>query len=501
MNYHVVTSFSHEGYEQYGRKFIEGYLKHWKVPLTVYWEGQDFPVHAGVNWVDLHKDIEHQQFITRNPDKSSKDYRKEAIKFCHKVFAITDPERIKANPETIWIWLDADTETFADVDEAFLDMVCPDGFSGSYLGRCDWDHSECGFVSYRDKRTLEDLREAYVTDALFDMDQWHDSYVFDQVKKGWWFNISEGVKGRDVWEHTLLGTRIRHNKGNLKQGHVKKGDSIASMGGSGLVVKTKNSVKNENVQANVHYNLTLINNWIPKCKPAFDSVAIIASAGPSLGDHLDEIRELYQKPNHYLITVKHAHDMLIEEGLIPWACILLDPRNHVQDFIENPHPEVNYFVASQCHPTTVDKLLDSKAKVWGYNAEVGAGEDQILISRKPGAFMLGGGCSTATRGVSVLYAMGFRKFELFGYDLCFFDEPDWTELDKKGEPKYIKVEVAGKTFFTDAEKCAQCQDVSKLMDSKLELDITMHGPGMAPHYFNSTKKVEPDFRDILGKVK
>ena len=58
-------------------------------------------------------------------------------------------------------------------------------------------------------------------------------------------------------------------------------------------------------------------------------------------------------------------------------------------------------------------------------------------------FLLGGGCSTAMRGISVLHAAGFRKFRLYGYDLCYTEDVDWEAKDKSGQSKFMEVEEPG----------------------------------------------------------
>jgi spore coat protein CotF len=50
--------------------------------------------------------------------------------------------------------------------------------------------------------------------------EWHDSYVFDVVRKEFnsfkCNNLSENIDGLNVWENTILGEYMIHNKGNLK---------------------------------------------------------------------------------------------------------------------------------------------------------------------------------------------------------------------------------------------------------------------------------------------
>ena len=518
MRFTCVTTFSPSGYEQYGRRFLESYIRHWSTPLWVYYEDQkpDFD-HPLITWVNLCKDQDRAAFMKRHHGKDTKDYRFQIVRFAHKIWALTDPERIEKVDTENWIWLDADIETLDTVDEAFLSNVCPAGFCGSYLGRVDWHHSECGFVSYNRRyggvAFLSELREIYKSDKILEFDEHHDSFIFDKIKKGWWYNISEGVKGMHVFDDCILGKKMKHYKGPLrKAGKVKSDDAKylsdaekkelgakyadVKLDNQPLIVKTRNCVPDKHIAANIHYFTTLVDRYLVECQPN-DGTIIFCSGGPSLKEYIPEIKRLRRRKNNYVVCVKSAHDTLIENKIIPFACVLLDPRPHVVDFIENPHPQVQYIVASMAHPVTIDKLLKEKASVWGYHALVGAGEDKVIRQRCPkNAFMLAGGCSTAMRGVSVFYNLGFRKFKLYGYDLCYTGEVDMTEKDDKGRDKYLEVEVLGRKFISDAEKVAQAQDFAQMMKEK-SIQMEVYGPGLVPHLWNSTRKILPKFQDIF----
>ena len=516
MKYEFLTTFSRDGYEKYGRAFLDSYLKHCRLPIHVFCEGaypEKLAAHSQIILYDLDGDVDRKKFLSRNKDVDRKDYRLQLCRFSHKVFALSSSS-VLGNTEADWlIWIDADMEIFADIDEDFLARVCPEGFDGAYLGRKDWDHSECGFVSYNLKLGgidfIRKLRKIYVEDEWKKYPQWHDSFLFDRVREqtGWWYNLSEGVPGRDVFEHTILGTKMKHLKGALKEPepknkkHKKGIGAMIDGGKTELIVKTKNCVPDEHVRANIHYSTTLQKEWIPQIEP-HRSTAIFCSGGPSLEQSFDEIKRLSALPDHYVFCVKHAHDRLINAGIIPWGCFLLDPRGHVQDFIENPHPEIRYFVASMCHPTTWDRLLEKNSKIYGYHAHVGAGEEKVIGERfGNSAFMIGGGCSSAMRGISVLFTMGFRWQKLYGYDCCYFDPVDMTEKNKRGEPKYIEVEVLGKKFITDPEKVAQCQDFTRILEQVGAPHLEVYGPGMVPHIWNAKKAPMLKFEDYFTKEK
>ena len=261
-----------------------------------------------------------------------------------------------------------------------------------------------------------------------------------------------------------------------------------------MIVKTRNCVPDKNIQANIKYNTTLNDNVLVECAK-HDELAVMISGGPSFKDHLKEIKRLSRRKNVRTVCVKHSHDPLIEAGIIPWGCMLLDPRPHVQDFIENPHPDVIYFVASMCHPSTMDRLLERKAKIWTYHAHVGAGEERAIPK---GQIMISGGSTSAIRGIAVLNALGFRRFRLYGYDSCYFEKPDMKERTKTGQQKYIEVEAAGRKFWTDTELLAQAQDFDKVLELERDLDIEVIGDGMIAHVWQVKRRLLPHYEDILN---
>jgi len=259
-----------------------------------------------------------------------------------------------------------------------------------------------------------------------------------------------------------------------------------------LNVKTKNAVSDDAIQRNILYALKQGYPEVGRYYP-HDGIVSFVSGGTSFLENLDQIRA-DQAAGNYLVCVKTSHDQLIENGIIPDACILLDPRAHVVGFIENPHPDTQYYVASQVYWETMKHLVDSNSNVVLYHAMVNAGEQEMLGN---GKFMVLGGSTSATRGISLLHVLGFRHFRLYGYDSSFAEKPgdDYLEEIKDRPAKRpMKVKVLGHEFWTTPELVAQSKDFEQLMDvtSPFDAYVEMFGSKikttMLQHFYDELHK-------------
>lgn len=252
-----------------------------------------------------------------------------------------------------------------------------------------------------------------------------------------------------------------------------------------LKVDTRNCVEDKQIQANLKYAVSIHDRWTPACH-RHDNVAVMVSAGPSYLDHLDEIRELSKRPDHYIFCVKTNHNKLIEEGIVPFGCCLLDPRPKVRRFI-TPHKDVHYFAASIVHPSTIDLLHEYN--LFLYNAPVGAGEQDLYATASKSLRskrLVGGGTTSAGRAIPLLRIMGFLTMKLYGYDSCFRDAQDHEATTKDGQKKYWEIEKFGRKFWTSLEMLAQVQDFERYFQAIVgdpSFDVEFIGDGMIPWIF------------------
>jgi len=209
----VVTSCSLEGWASYGAKFVDTFLQYWPKEVALLIISEDaIPVREYTTHSVCHLDLvgnsaRARDFLARHrehgwtqgeaasprppgiarrwPTNAGKNFRYDAYKFSKKVFAIElaagrlDSGRL--------LWVDADVITFAPVPADLATTLLPWDAAISCLARPGY-HSECGFVGYNLNHVacrpfITTFADLYATDAVFALDEWHDSWVFDYVRK------------------------------------------------------------------------------------------------------------------------------------------------------------------------------------------------------------------------------------------------------------------------------------------------------------------------------
>lgn len=274
-------------------------------------------------------------------------------------------------------------------------------------------------------------------------------------------------------------------------------------------VKTRNCVEDTVIQDNIRYSRSFVKKLIPLCKK-HDRTAVLVAGGPKMHEHIDEIRELSMDLDHEIFCVKTSYKpLVIDYGIIPFACVLLDPRDHVQLHITPIRNDIRFLVASMCHPTTVDLLTEAEANVYFYHALVGANEQEVVkelykdFQNMPVQNMVCGGSTAAMRSMLIAHMMGFCKFKLYGYDSCYWTEQNMDHKDSLGQPYFWRVNINGRAFLTNLQLYAQAQEFGRLISELImtrAFDIEVCSDGMFKHIYDTQWKSLPDFQDVMFPV-
>lgn len=240
----VITSFGPKGYSQYGKRFIETFLEHWpeSEKLICYIEEpvpDEYPaervefrelyaIPAVTDFLDRVQ-ASHPIFRGMRNGGTQYDYHFDAYRFCRKVFSIVDAyyRMIDGAPEDVVLaniaWLDADTYTFKDVPENFIEKTL-DGQFIAYLGR-EQMYSEAGYIAFDPNHPVAShffhhYASTYTSGAFKYLGEWHDCYVLDFtrcVTGAPGHNLAAGLMVDHPFVYSMLGQFLDHAKGGRKE--------------------------------------------------------------------------------------------------------------------------------------------------------------------------------------------------------------------------------------------------------------------------------------------
>jgi len=165
--------------------------------------------------------------------------------------------------------------------------------------------------------------------------------------------------------------------------------------------------------------------------------AVFIAGGPTLQHQLGNIRH----SNHFLITSNNTYDWLISKAIVADACLIIDPKEQVKDYIQHPLPETTFYVASVCNPQVYYNLLAKGANVIKILCAYGMDDDedvnlQAELYGESAEHFLVGGTMTALRAMPFANMLGFDRLEYYGFDSCFAQQ---EPIALKGTPRYEAV--------------------------------------------------------------
>jgi len=235
----VVTTMNKRLYDEYGHRFFETY--NWPFDCYVYHEDRMEEV------IDKHSygrdgktpffyrdlNVEAPQckkFVERNNHRQiadkRKDFWKDGVRFCYKVYAYTDFLSTHRNYDGV-ICIDADSVFYKVIDEEWIKKnIHRDNCMMTYLGRPVY--TECGFLYFNMKHSFiklyaEEMARMYTEDLIYKEKQQHDSWIWDVVRLK--FETQHGVQNYDIGDNqnghvqarSILGPVYDHTKGLRKE--------------------------------------------------------------------------------------------------------------------------------------------------------------------------------------------------------------------------------------------------------------------------------------------
>jgi len=249
----VVTTFNQDGYLKYGSRMIDTFLTNWPSDVVLYVYAEDCVItQTAPNLIVMAMPQELVQFkqqwagvpkangdVSLDPIRSTrrdagKGFKWDAVRFAHKVYVIFDCAR-NCDADVL-LWMDGDMVCHSPISIAEISILCPETKDLCFLGRKN-KYTECGLYamnlhSESLKQFLQEFQRCYdqAEQGIFQLDEWHDSYVFDAVRKrfrlvelDWSSHLITG-EGHPLINSTW-GRYLDHLKGDRKSlGRSKQKD-------------------------------------------------------------------------------------------------------------------------------------------------------------------------------------------------------------------------------------------------------------------------------------
>lgn len=213
---------------------------------------------------------------------------------------------------------------------------------------------------------------------------------------------------------------------------------------------------------------------ILQIRPPHERAAAVVGFGPSLEDTIDELKAL----DADIFTVSGAHDYLIERGIIPTGHVEIDPRAHKAKFLEKPHRDITYYLATGCDDATFANVEGHKLVVWNLYTYQDGDDAFFKQVHGPEAYSLDVGCSVGNAAMVVAGCLGYRNFHVFGMD-CSTKGGRRHAAEHHGPYQFpCGVTLNGRRFDTTPQMIAAAQDFITLIARMGGPNFTIHGDGL-----------------------
>lgn len=228
-------------------------------------------------------------------------------------------------------------------------------------------------------------------------------------------------------------------------------------------------------------NISLVDGRLePSHQLKTDPIAVVCY-GPSLNQTWESIKDF-----KYVLTCSGAHKFMIERGVVPTWHVDVDPRPHKIKLIGEPHPDVEYLLASTCSPDYFKmlKVGGFKVRLW----HVFDGAEEAMRVLPPEEWALTGGCSVGLRALAIARFLGFRKLDVFGMDGCEGETGKHAADHPNQANGHEEIEYGGRVYRSTAGFLEAARQTPHEMDDLKDVDATFHGDGLVQAIMRDYKR-------------
>lgn len=246
-----------------------------------------------------------------------------------------------------------------------------------------------------------------------------------------------------------------------------------------VLSNTPEEVLIENIKTNSARDL----KWV-KAEEAHDRLAVMVGGGPSINDEIGTIRSLRKQPPSTVFAMNAASQWLRLNGIEPDFQVISDAKLETMTLVDDEAKA--HLFASQVNPATMASVDDPI--VW--HLEIGEIENHFPKEkvRRGGYALIGGGVATGNCAMCLAYALGYRRFKVFGFDSSHRDDRSHAYSQPMNDLiPTVDVEWAGKTYTCSVAMKAQAEkfQITSRDLKELGCSIEVYGDGLLQHMYNA----------------
>ena len=196
----------------------------------------------------------------------------------------------------------------------------------------------------------------------------------------------------------------------------------------------------------------------------------VVGFGPSLNDTWEQVKDF-----KWIFSCSGSHRFLIERGIVPTWHVAVDPlpKNTVR-LIGEPHKDVEYLIASTCHPDVFEHLKGYNVKLW----HVFDTAEEGLRTLPHGEWSLTGGCDVGLRAMTIARFFGFKDLHIFGLDGSAPTQAARHAADHPVPLKMKECPYNGRTFYTTDGMLSAAQGIWHELNMMPDVKAKFYGDGL-----------------------
>lgn len=266
----------------------------------------------------------------------------------------------------------------------------------------------------------------------------------------------------------------------------------------------KDAASPEQLIENIRVNVTSA-EYEPLYTVPYDERAfVMVCGGPSLAEHLDEIKAKAAQPEKYLVVCSNmTGGYLLERGIVPHAHFILDPQEKKKFDVlpDKTSAQTQYWINAACHPAVFSELREQGIKPYVFLADFeseGKARQAVAESMRPGQpgmMAIQGGTMAGLRAINLADARGFRTMEYYGFDatvqVADGSARPYAYEKKRGEAIIeIKCDRCEATFDTTLIFQKQVNEFISWRAQMPWMNISIIGGGLIAHYQKHLEDME-----------